>query len=159
MTAWASRVTYSHTKVAPEAILDAIEILADHAAVATIDRSGLGGSIQLTVEAESAEEAARMSAHLVNTALTPITDPKVIGIDTMTQEAFEAELQRPVIPELVGLSEIADMASVTRQRAHQLARTPGFPPVVVETRQGPLMTKAAVSKWVERRKRRTVANA
>ena len=33
---------------------------------------------------------------------------------------------------------------VTRQRAYQLTRTSTFPPALIETRQGPLMSKAAV---------------
>ena len=65
---------------------------------------------------------------------------------------------QPLYPDVVGYSEIADMAGVSRQAARLWGSNPTFPPAVIETAQGPLRLKAAVQAWIEAnppRRRRT----
>jgi predicted DNA-binding transcriptional regulator AlpA len=53
---------------------------------------------------------------------------------------------------LIALVDIAEMAGVTRQRAHQLASSATFPEPQIETRSGRLWSKAAVAAWLRARR-------
>ena len=55
---------------------------------------------------------------------------------------------------LVGLTEIARMLGVSRQRAHQLAQTAGFPRPAVELSSGRVWETAAVEAWIRERQQR-----
>ncbi|WP_327233252.1 hypothetical protein OG349_04010 [Streptomyces sp. NBC_01317] len=60
----------------------------------------------------------------------------------------EAELDRrlaePSIPDPVGVSEIAEMLSVVRQRVTQLAQRSDFPPAVAHLKSGPVFVREQV---------------
>lgn len=62
----------------------------------------------------------------------------------MLDADFTQQLARPLFPEVVGYSEIADMAGVTRQRARKFATHAGFPSPVIKTAHGPLMAKLSM---------------
>lgn len=65
-------------------------------------------------------------------------------------------LPRPIEPfnpeqiNLVGLTEIAQLLGVSRQRAYQLANAPGFPKPVERLAQGAVWRRSAVEKWAEK---------
>ena len=52
-------------------------------------------------------------------------------------------------PALVGVSEVAEILGVSRQRALEVSRRPNFPAPVVEA-AGPVWNRHAVAKFVER---------
>lgn len=52
------------------------------------------------------------------------------------------------VPEpLMGLTEIAELLGVTRQRAHQLAATYGFPEPLARLAVGPIWSRKDVERW------------
>jgi predicted DNA-binding transcriptional regulator AlpA len=51
--------------------------------------------------------------------------------------------------DLVGLTEIADMLGVSRQRVHQLAATEAFPAPEAEVSAGRLWKRAVIEKWAK----------
>lgn len=53
----------------------------------------------------------------------------------------------PVARELAGVAEIAELLGVTRQRVHQLAKTPGFPKPLAELSAGAIWDRAEVENW------------
>jgi predicted DNA-binding transcriptional regulator AlpA len=53
---------------------------------------------------------------------------------------------------LVGLSEIAGLLGVSRQRVHQLAAHPGFPEPVARLRAGPVWDVQSVNAWIRDRR-------
>ena len=55
---------------------------------------------------------------------------------------------------LVGLTEIARMLDVSRQRAHQLAQTDGFPRPTAELSSGRVWETADVEAWIRERQQR-----
>lgn len=58
--------------------------------------------------------------------------------------------------DLVGISEIAEMLGVTRQRVDKLSRTdPAFPEPVAEIRAGRIWLRAEVATWVSDSRRGT----
>jgi predicted DNA-binding transcriptional regulator AlpA len=52
--------------------------------------------------------------------------------------------------ELVGLTEIAEMLGVSRQRVDQLARAPDFPPPMGQLRAGSIWERDDVVAWARR---------
>lgn len=73
----------------------------------------------------------------------------IVRAEFMTYEEQEADLRRPVIPELVGVSEIADILSVSRQRAHQLTKRQDFPEPIARLSSGPIWTRPSLTRFVE----------
>ena len=52
------------------------------------------------------------------------------------------------VPEpLMGLTEIAELLGVSRQRAHQLAATYGFPKPMARLAVGPIWKRADIEQW------------
>jgi predicted DNA-binding transcriptional regulator AlpA len=49
--------------------------------------------------------------------------------------------------QLMGLSEVAELLGVSRQRADQLARTVGFPPPIATLVGGRIWDGEAVEQW------------
>lgn len=47
----------------------------------------------------------------------------------------------------MGVTEIAEMLGVSRQRVHQLAQTPEFPEPVARLSAGTVWTREAVEEW------------
>lgn len=132
---------------------DVASELGDYGAVMSVSPDFTTGSTLLTVEAQSALDATTKASELVVDALAShgLDGIDVVSLRAQRQDAFESELNTPIFPEVVGYAEIADMAGVTRQRARQFAQASGFPVPVIETAQGPLMAKAAVQRWLEKR--------
>ena len=126
--------------------------LAAYSPVMSVDRDWRGGTITVCVEASSAAGSVTEATSAVAHALAAEDlDWTTTAIKVQNEDAFEAELNRPLFPEVVGYAEIAKMAGVSRQRARQFAEKPSFPAPVIETAQGPLMSKHAIERWLETR--------
>ena len=136
--------------LAPDIEGEILAALEDYAAGAmSVSEDRMYASISLTVDAAGALAAgSRLRSPL--SAVEKLIGPfEVVALDVKDEARKEAELDAPLFPEVVGYSEIAEMAGVTRQRARALAGKEGFPAPVIETKAGPLMRKAAVEAWLE----------
>lgn len=157
MSWWQTSVTLTSGKPFTEdEAFDLIDALANNSAAMSVARDLTGGTVTLSVEAQSSLDAATSATTLVaNAAKQIIGEIEVVGLEVLTEEAVDAKLAQPLFPEVVGYAEIAEMAGVTRQRARQFAALDGFPVPVIETAQGPLMGKHAVERWLEIRNTHT----
>ena len=54
---------------------------------------------------------------------------------------------------LMGISEIADLLGVSRQRAHQLTQRSGFPAPAARLSSGPVWESAEVDTWAKQNPR------
>lgn len=154
MNSWHATVGFTtSTPFSEDAPFDVAETLAEHGAVMSVARDFSGGDVLLTVDAETVLAAANRAVGLVHDALDSagIDHAPLVAIQVQDEEAFDRELATPAFPEVVGYAEIADMAGVSRQRARQFADKDDFPKPVIKTAQGPLMSKAAVASWLDRR--------
>lgn len=127
---------------------------------ATVSGSPVDGppryGVRLSVEAESPEAAIAASVDRVRAAAAEAGLPEwpVVHVDCMTEAELDRVIERPPVPELVGVSEIAqlladDGAPVTRQRASAVARRPDFPEAVARLASGPVWTEDSVRNFVE----------
>lgn len=155
MTRWYVSVTFEAIRTFSEdATFDVLDSMLDYGASMSSARDLTGGEIAFSVSANSPLEAANEASRIVIEKTKPILGDIIVnGLEVMTESAIHEELATPTFPEVVGFAEIADMAGVSRQRARQFVHIAGFPAPVIETAQGPLMTKAAVESWLEHRNR------
>lgn len=154
MNSWHATVGFTTSMpFSEDAPFDVAEKLADNGAVMSVARDFTAGDVLLTVDAETVMDAANQAVRLVHDALdsTGIVHAPLVAIQVQDEEAFDRELAEPAFPEVVGYAEIAEMAGVSRQRARQFADKADFPKPVIKTAQGPLMSKAAVASWLDRR--------
>lgn len=114
-----------------------------YGATFAIDADDLESTSILAALAE-AEQVFRLAAERAGLPSLPI-----VIAEAQTYEEQEAELRRPVIPELVGVSEIADILGVTRQRAHQLTKRSDFPQHIAKLQAGPIWTRPSLNQFVE----------
>jgi hypothetical protein len=73
----------------------------------------------------------------------------VVRADVMTYEEQDRELATPNFPELVGVSEVAELLNVSRQRASALAKSSGFPAPVAVLAAGPVWTRPSLNRFVD----------
>lgn len=143
-------ITATFTTATPmnsEAGFDILDALAEHHPSAALAANS--GSISLTITAPDAVQAAALipevlaKAHPITGALT------LTSLEILSEAAFQASLEAPEIPDLVGLTEIAEMAGVSRQRANAIVKQDSFPAPVLTLAAGQFRTRAAVQNWVE----------
>jgi hypothetical protein len=109
-------------------------------------------AVQLTVSTDRDDPAdgARVAVDLVTTAARKAGLPpwQVVKLEVTEWERFDAELDEPNTPDLVGIAELAELVGVTRQRASTLARRPGFPEPLAELASGPVWDLRMVERFV-----------
>jgi hypothetical protein len=69
-------------------------------------------------------------------------------VDLMAGPYFERWLQEPP-HELVGVSEVAELLGVSRQRVAQLREREDFPAPIAELAAGPVWTRTSLTRFVE----------
>jgi hypothetical protein len=69
-------------------------------------------------------------------------------------EELERQLDEPTYPDVVGVSELAMLLGVSRQRASELARSATFPRLFAELASGPVWTESHVRRFVDDWERR-----
>ncbi|NQX11356.1 hypothetical protein HQQ80_06950 [Microbacteriaceae bacterium VKM Ac-2855] len=153
MPRWSATVSFDTARPFTEdEVDDLLNALVAYGAAIGVSRSLTSAAVSLTVDSLTPLSAVDTATTIVTTTASPIVGELVVtGVESLSEAALDAELLTPTFPEVVGYAEIAEMAGVSRQRARQFAGIAGFPVPVIETTQGPLMTKAAVASWLAAR--------
>ncbi len=109
-------------------------------------------SAQLAVSEDHGDpgRAAQHAVDLVVSAARKAGLPPwpVVKLEVTEWERFDAELDEPNTPDLVGVAELAELCGVTRQRASVLARRRGFPEPLAELASGPVWDLRMVQRFV-----------
>lgn len=145
---WYITATFTtETTMNSEAGFDILDALAEHHASTAVSTGR--GSLSLTASAPDAVQAAALIPEIL-AKVQPITgDVTVVSLEILSEDALQASLDEPEIPDLVGLTEIAAMAGVSRQRANAIVKQDSFPSPVLTLAAGQFRTRAAVQNWVE----------
>ncbi len=77
----------------------------------------------------------------------------VVRIEVTEWNEFERQLERPTYPDLLGVSELAGLLGVSRQRASELAHSTHFPSPTAELASGPVWFANNVQRFVHDWKR------
>lgn len=150
--AWSVHVEL-HSIKTPERVLDEMQdLLAPHDANIGFTSSD-NISVQMSVDAATARQALDVALKATTKAAREAgASDVVLGVELLTEEEQERRLTSPVIPELVGLSEVGDMLGVSRQRAGQLADADEFPTAVARLKSGPVFVAEQVRSFAARRR-------
>lgn len=145
---WYITIDFStETTMDDEAGFDILDALPEHHAA--VSASTHAGSISLTATAPDAAQAAALVPEVL-AKVQPITGAATItSLEIYSEDAFQKRLEEPGIPDLVGLTEIAEMAGVSRQRANAIVKQDSFPAPVLTLAAGQFRTRAAVQNWVK----------
>lgn len=130
---------------------DLLDVLHEHAAVTSGARNGRRYGARFCVTGENPVSAVGEALRVFREAAERVGLPPWPAVEVQLQTMAELERQNrlPTLPEMVGVSEVAELLGVTRQRASALARSPSFPHPIVELKSGPIWDRGAVDRFVE----------
>ncbi|MFE9016712.1 hypothetical protein [Streptomyces cyaneofuscatus] len=153
--AWSIEVELGVNDVSDDLVEELVEHLIDHSpAVGTAPNGNL--SARIFIEAGTARQAIDNALREVAAAAKEAgLSTNIVGVDLVTEEELDRRLAEPSIPDLVGISEIAEMLNVVRQRATQLSQRPDFPPAVAHLKSGPVFVREQVAAFEQRWDRRS----
>lgn len=144
---WYVCITFSATTELPDNVgVDIAERLADYHAVPAV--GSLGGTLNITIEAENAFAATNIVPRVMDAISNLTHTVDITGVEVRSEEEMDKYLDSMEFPELVGLTEIAEMAGVSRQRANTLVKQQTFPVPIVTVAAGQFRLKAAVENWL-----------
>ncbi|MBI3975630.1 MAG: hypothetical protein HY334_04485 [Armatimonadetes bacterium] len=134
-----------------ELTADLVKALSDHAAVASPGRRTL--SVRLNVVTAGPTDAIGAAWELVRSAFRTVGfpgTPDIVRVEVETIDEQARRLKEPTLPTFAGISEVAEILGVTRQRAHQLAQTGSFPKPLASLAAGPIWNRHAIERFAER---------
>jgi predicted DNA-binding transcriptional regulator AlpA len=113
-------------------------------------------SAQLTVEAPTPGHAVTLCVELIRRAAAVAGLPEwpVVHAQATGADEHNRQLAIPIPSELVGISEIAAILGVSRQRAHALVRRSDFPEPIARLASGSVWTRPSIDLFVESWKRK-----
>ncbi len=157
MTEMGWTVSFEAKGEAPTRLDDALEefldLLVDRGGAVSSsilgDRYGATFSIDEPLENAAVAVAVGYDVFIMLAAKAGLPTWPVVRADALTFEEQDRELELPNFPELVGVSEIADILGVTRQRASALAKTAGFPTAIATLASGPVWTRPSLNRFVD----------
>ncbi|MBQ0890031.1 hypothetical protein KBZ94_34765 [Streptomyces sp. RM72] len=150
-TTYNVRVEYGVPETPPDSVITAVheELARYDASVSSSPAGGL--AVRLFLEADSAVDAGTRGVEYILGALLkhevfqvhPMT-----GFEVITEEEFDRRLAEPLVPELAGMTEVAQITGTTTSRASQL-RGRLEPYLVQELASGPVYLASGVRKFAE----------
>ena len=159
MTEWSVDIEAVSKERLDEDFADAVlEELAPHAPALSISANRL--EARFSVDAPSASQAFAQALKLFKNA---VPGAEAVRAQIEIAEELDRALAASNVPDLIGVAELADLLTVSRQRASELARIRGFPKPWVVLKAGPVWKRSSVARvvsdWARQpgRPRRSVA--
>lgn len=159
VTEWSVELEIPHrlgfTKALENLVGDVLEALARNSAVAAHDRHAL--SVRLTIEAKTAVAALARARQALTSALRKVgfqDTVSLVRVEVETMKDLDRRLQESHTPEIVGVTEVAGILGVSKQRVSELARSRDFPPPIVMLAAGPVWLQSSIVQFVSRWHRR-----
>jgi hypothetical protein len=120
-----------------------VEALEGHGPAVSVGPRDVG--VRFTVRAPDAETA---SFQAMRTFRQVLPDLAVIAVDVQTVDEQERQLVESNVPELLGVSEVAEALGVSKQRVAELADSESFPAPIVRLRAGPIWERSAIARFL-----------
>jgi hypothetical protein len=105
------------------------------------------GRIGTTVHVESVSYGNAMSRVASEFRSHLSGEWKVVEVRVLTEAEHDAELERPVIPPLVGVTEAGEILGVSKQRVSALAKSPTFPAAVASVNAAPVWLRSSIEAF------------
>jgi hypothetical protein len=77
------------------------------------------------------------------------TISEIVRVEALTEQELDRELDEPAFPQLLGVTEVARLLGVTRQRASAIQTSAGFPAPVARLATGPVWTLPSISRFLD----------
>lgn len=154
MTDWVVRITVRTPKpfFTEELAADLAERLHPHSGTVSWFPDAITGSF--VVEVATPARAVSIGAAAMRRALAWQKDMRIVLAEAKMFDELERELSLPVAPELVGLSEAAEILAVSKQRVAELAREGRLPAPVAGLAGGNVWTRASIEAFLRHWDRR-----
>jgi hypothetical protein len=107
---------------------------------------------QFCVEAGNAQDAIKKGVNLLMAALKK--PARVTGVEALSMEDLDRSIAESNAPDLVGVSELAGLLKVSKQRISRLSSAPEFPKPIATLAAGPIWRKIAIARFAEAWERR-----
>lgn len=112
------------------------------------ERIGVTMSVEASTDRQAFDRAHRALRQVLG-ARSKVVDARVQSV-----EELESEVEAPAVPALAGISEVAEILGVSRQRASELAGSGGLPGPVADLAAGPVWLRSTIVSFNERWERR-----
>jgi hypothetical protein len=131
-------------------ILTALE---PHGAAISVDQGSL--VLQISVEGVAPMRTLDEGRSVIENALRAagVMFRDVLELEVRRADSLAFELDRPE-PSLVGVSELAEMLGVSRQRASELQTRKGFPSPLANLASGPVWSETSLRRFIQGWKRK-----
>lgn len=148
---WSVMIDTAGDEVTAEQADDVLEQLQDLAAVLTTGQADTTLGATVAVHGRSYLDALDYAEHRLHKAFAAagLAEREVVEVRAVEWTRFEAELEQSSHLEFVGVSELADLLGVTRQRAHAIAGGATFPEPVARLAAGPVWARPSIAHFVE----------
>jgi len=150
---WTVRLTFGNPRgELPIITNQAKNVLLDHLAAGSPVLGVSGNDLALAFEVvapdfSTATAVAESTCHdAFRAADLPVLP--VLYFEGGTVSAVKENMTRT--PDFMGVSEIAEVLQVSRQRAWQHSKTKAFPAAAAELKSGPLWRKGDIAQWIKR---------
>lgn len=147
-----------HATAAIDDVALLVDELADVAGAVSARADGRGFSATVSIDIDPGQdevdalEAAR-SRLSRSTRKLHLPLWSIDAVEILTYDEQDRRLATPVLPELVGTAEIAEVLGVSKSRVGQLRSNDLFPAPVAELASGPVYTRPSIQRFVDEWKR------
>jgi hypothetical protein len=122
---------------------------------ATLDRGGYTATFAVAettgegVQLETATDVVSFGQELLSrlAAEGEVPAAPIVHAEVSTSAEHEARMSRLAFPELVGVSELAELLDITHSRATALVRSKDFPMPVAELQSGPVWRRDVLQRF------------
>lgn len=151
---WTVSIEVAGDLAAEQVDLERVDALADYHAVTTAARRRYGA--QFDVHAPTAERATEAALSTFCAAAHKVGLPgwPVVHVELMMVDDQQAALEEPAFPDVLGVTEAAQMLGVSRQRLAQLEGRRDFPEPMVRLAAGPGVAASSIEGFERRWDRR-----
>jgi len=108
--------------------------------------------VQFCVEAGNAQDAIKKGTNLLMSALKK--PARVVSVEALSMEDLDRSIAESNAPDFVGVSELAGILRVSKQRISKLASAPEFPKPIAILAAGPIWRKTTIARFAEAWERR-----
>lgn len=151
MSEWSVAITVSSPGDGRDLDGDVARISAELDGLApTVSVGSEAATVRVALDGNMVRDALARALVEVRAALDEVGWPhEVRHVEAVEWSEFERRLDNPTYPELVGITEIAQLLGTSRQRASELARSSRFPSPLAELAAGPVWLKPTVTRFAE----------
>lgn len=118
-------------------------------AVAAIGGAAAGHVGEHRLETTLTIEAGDPAAAIARAMETVAVSGEIAAAEAVTEAEADARLMRPAFPALAGVSEVAEMLGISRQRLAALRERAAFPAPVATLASGPVWRRGDLSTFAE----------